>query len=164
MATSKRPPSAGPSAAPSSEAILDEETLLIHSPHDRLFRKTLSNSADAAGLIRAVLPPSVVVQLDLDELHAEPESYVDEQLKLSQSDVLYRTRYRDKEAFVYVLFEHKSSADRWVVLQLIRYLVKIWERQREQHPEQETLSVVLPMIVYHGEHAWTAAAQLSRHL
>jgi len=34
---------------------------------------------------------------------------------------------------IYILLEHKSYIDRWVMLQLLGYIVKICERQREMN-------------------------------
>lgn len=33
-----------------------------------------------------------------------------------------------EQAYVYVLYEHKSRPDRWVSLQLLRYMAVLWQR------------------------------------
>jgi predicted transposase YdaD len=53
--------------------------------------------------------------------------------------------------FVYFLFEHKSYPDRFVVLQLLRYIIEIWELYLKQHPQAKTLPLIIPIIVYHGK-------------
>jgi hypothetical protein len=47
--------------------------------------------------------------------------------------------YRGSRALVSVLFEHKSSTDRWVSFQLLRYMVRIWERCRHENSKLERL-------------------------
>jgi hypothetical protein len=61
-----------------------------------------------------------------------------------------------REAFVYVLFEHKSSTDRWVPLQLLRYMVRIWERCRAHAPELTHLPPIIPLVVHHQDGGWAA--------
>ena len=45
---------------------------------------------------------------------------------------------------VYILFEHKSYADRLTSFQLLRYLVRIWERMLRQG---EPLAPVIPLVL-----------------
>ncbi len=47
-------------------------------------------------------------------LHVEPGSFLDEHLKNSESDLLYRIQWEDKSAFVYLLFEHQRREDPWL--------------------------------------------------
>jgi predicted transposase YdaD len=143
---------ASPKSSPSGAEITD--------PHDKLFREALSNPADAAGLLRAVLPTALANELALDDLQPQPGSFVDEELRLSQSDVLLLTKCRGRDAYVYVLFEHKSSPDRWAVFQLLRYITRIWERQLAAEPRPDALAPVIPVLVHHGLRRWTAPLSL----
>ncbi|ETR69828.1 MAG: hypothetical protein OMM_09264, partial [Candidatus Magnetoglobus multicellularis str. Araruama] len=54
------------------------------------------------------------------------------ELKSSQADLLFSVRTINEQIlFIYILLEHKSFIDRWVILQLLGYIVKICERQRD---------------------------------
>jgi hypothetical protein len=55
---------------------------------------------------------------------------------------------------VYILFEHKSHPDDWVLLQLLRYIALQGEAYRKQHPEAKTLPPVYPLVLYHGQSRW----------
>ncbi|MBK5929953.1 Rpn family recombination-promoting nuclease/putative transposase [Halochromatium salexigens] len=55
---------------------------------------------------------------------------------------------------VYILFEHKSHTDYWVLLQLLRYIALQGEAYRKQHPEAKTLPPVYPLVLYHGQSRW----------
>lgn len=48
-----------------------------------------------------------------------------------------------------MLLEHKSKPEVWVALQLLRYMVRIWERL--QHRKVKKLPPIIPIVVYHGE-------------
>ena len=67
----------------------------------------------------------------------------------------------DCVAYVFVpllfLFEHKSQSDSLTALQLLSYLVRIWEqRVREGAP----LCPIIPLVIYHGESRWSAARSI----
>ena len=128
--------------------------MTLNSPHDHFFRETFSRRDVATDFIRHYLPEQVAAQLDLTELHTVKGSFIDPDLREHFSDLLYRTRLLDgQDAYVYVLFEHKSYPDRLVALQLLRYMVQIWEQAlRQNSPAQ--LPPIVPVVVYHGVDAW----------
>ncbi len=61
-----------------------------HHPHDKLFRTVLADQEEAEGLLRAYLPETVSTQLDWSTLTLVETSFVDEALRDSESDVLYK--------------------------------------------------------------------------
>jgi predicted transposase YdaD len=126
------------------------------NPHDRLFKSALANCDDAAMELRAVLPPALVRQIDFSTLEPLPGSFVDEQMRGSHADLLYAVQCAGRETRLYVLFEHKSEVDRWTLLQLLRYMVRIWEQCLVQKPPPSTLPPIVPVIVHHSETGWTA--------
>ena len=126
----------------------------INDPHDRFFRMTFSRREVAEGFLRGCLPPAVVAQIDWPSLAIAKDSFVEKALRGHFSDLLYSVRCGAREIKVYLLVEHKSHPDAWVPLQLLRYLVRIWELHRKQKPRQP-LPPVLPLVLYHGAQHWT---------
>ena len=63
--------------------------------------------------------------------------------------------------WLYLLFEHQSRPDRWMALRLLRYCCRIWETERRDHPEEQYLRPVLPLVFYQGEHHWRCATELA---
>ncbi len=125
----------------------------VFNPHDAFFKEVFSRREMARDFLKHYLPEEVAALLDLDTLTVARGSFVDEALRQHYSDVLYRVRLRDgNEGYVAVLFEHKSYADRWVALQVLRYMVRIWEQQRKQ---DVALTPVIPVVVYHGVTRWS---------
>jgi predicted transposase/invertase (TIGR01784 family) len=100
------------------------------TPHDRFFKASWSRLEVAQGFLAHYLPTEVQAVLDLNSLSLTKDSFIDEALQGHYSDLLYQvTRQDGKGAYVYVLLEHKSYADRWTVFQLLRYIVRIWEQE-----------------------------------
>lgn len=132
------------------------------TPHDPTFRKVFSDPQLAPQFISHYLPQPVVDQLDLSYLELEKKSFVDDELLTPRGDLLFRTRLREGgDALVYVLLEHKSSPSRWVGLQMLKYVIRIWYRELEDNLDRDTLPPVIPMVFYHGKQTWNVPLQLS---
>ena len=91
----------------------------------------------------------------------EPGSLVDPEFRSHQTDRLIRLERDADQALVYVLYEHKSAPDRWVSLQLLRYLAAIWHRSRPPRVAGR-LPQIVPVVIYHGSRRWTSSLEFSR--
>ncbi|MCK4516066.1 MAG: Rpn family recombination-promoting nuclease/putative transposase, partial [Spirochaetaceae bacterium] len=77
-------------------------------------------------------------------------------------DLLLHVKPSNAPAFaVFILFEHKSYPDRWVGLQMLRYVVAIWQRQRSRGPHRGRLEEIVPVVVYHGSRQWRRSLQVA---
>ncbi|HWQ36813.1 MAG TPA: Rpn family recombination-promoting nuclease/putative transposase [Blastocatellia bacterium] len=125
----------------------------ITNPHDRFFKELLGQPEIAADFLMNYLPPEVVAALDLSAPEPVRDAFIDSELQQHFSDLLYRVRMREgTAAFVYVLFEHKSAPDSRVAFQLLRYLVRIWERSLKEG--QDLLPPIYPIVFHHGTARW----------
>jgi predicted transposase YdaD len=117
---------------------------------------SFEDTNDAIAELRSVLPETLASQFDWSTLTPLPERFVDEAMRDSQADRLYQVRCGGSDALVYVLREHKSEVDKWTLLQLLRYMVRIWEQRLAQKPPPAALPPIIPVIVHHSETGWTA--------
>ncbi|MCI5194528.1 MAG: Rpn family recombination-promoting nuclease/putative transposase [Candidatus Electrothrix sp. AU1_5] len=131
------------------------------NPHDSFFRETFCRKEVAAGFLREYLPQAILRKIDLESLTAVKDSFVEKELRQHFSDLLYTVRHQEDRLYLYLLFEHKSYPDPWVGLQLLRYLVRIWEQHRKQHPKEGKLPAVVPLVLYHGRQKWCISDQFS---
>lgn len=126
--------------------------MTVQNPHDRFFRESFGRIEIARNYLEEYLPDDLRQLLDLSEMNLQDGSFVDEEMQAHQSDIIYQVRLHDgPTAYIYFLFEHKSYPDPLVIFQLLRYLVRFWERQLK---EGQTLSAIIPLVIYHGERAW----------
>ncbi len=63
---------------------------------------------------------------------------------------------------IYVLWEHKSAPAPLTPLQMLGYMVQIWEQHlaslpKKKRGEVRKLPVILPIVLHHGREGWTAA-------
>jgi Putative transposase, YhgA-like len=130
------------------------------TPHDSVFRRIFGVPENAASELRAVLPPDLAARLDLGRLTRVPASFVDEALKWRYSDLLFTAPLDGRDAFVYLLVEHQSSADPLMSFRMLRYVTRIWDQHLSGHPNARQLPAVIPLVVHHGRGRWTGPAQL----
>ena len=129
--------------------------------HDRVFRQQLGSSpVDLASVLRSVLPPRLVPLLALEGSEVVDGTFIDDELRERQCDVLLRTRVNGHEGFVYVLVEHQSTPDPLMAYRVHRYMGRIWERYLREHPKATRLPLILPVVIYQGPRPWTAAVEL----
>ncbi len=134
----------------------------MSGPHDLFVRSTFGHPERAAAELRAALPSHVVAEVDWETLRPEPGSVVDPELRETETDLLFSARLRTgRPLLLYVLLEHQSSVDRWMAWRMLRYVVRLGEQWRREHPEGTRLPVIVPLVMYHGtEEAWTAPRQV----
>ncbi|WP_235595584.1 Rpn family recombination-promoting nuclease/putative transposase, partial [Leptospira noguchii] len=123
------------------------------NPHDRLIRETLQNKEDAISFFKNSLPEKVIELLDLNGLELTQSSFISENLKEEQTDLLFQIPLKSgKKANIYLLFEHKSYLDDSIFSQLLGYISAIY---KSQYRVDKKYSVVIPFVFYHGERTWT---------
>jgi predicted transposase/invertase (TIGR01784 family) len=126
----------------------------IHNPHDHFFRESFGRPEIVRSYLEEYLPADLQAELNLDDLTLQDGSFIDEELRVHQSDLLYRTTLRESDlpTYLYFLFEHKSTPELLIGLQLLRYQLRFWEDQVKQ---KQPLSPIIPLVVYHGEKQWS---------
>ncbi len=53
-----------------------------------------------------------------------------------------------------MLFEHQSTTDRWMLLRLLQYMVRIWQEHLTREPKSARLPVIVPVVLHHSEAGW----------
>ena len=127
--------------------------MAVSNPHDKFFKETFSRQENVRDFLQWTFPAEILKGLDLSSLAIDNTSYIDEELKEYFSDIVYNCNCRGNRSKIAILFEHKSYAVEYPHLQLLRYLLKIWEGNIKQG---ERPVPVIPVIFYHGKEAWKA--------
>ena len=124
----------------------------LSQPHDLTFKKLFGEREIAKDVIEKNLPKEVIDQLDMDSLERLDGSFISEELKETFSDILYGVRINNRDAYISLLFEHKSWSDKFAVFQVAGYILDIWKRLIKDGKKE--LPVVIPIVVYHGKGGW----------
>ncbi|MDO4721339.1 MAG: Rpn family recombination-promoting nuclease/putative transposase, partial [Peptostreptococcaceae bacterium] len=132
----------------------------VSGHHDHYFKANLGQAEMAADFLRQCLPQSLAEQVDFSSLQLQNGSFIEKELRQLYSDLLYRALIREREAYIYFLFEHKSGNDKNIALQLLGYLLSIYRESQKNHPSAP-LPLVLPIVFYHGKTPWKAGRYFS---
>ena len=85
----------------------------LNSPHDRFFKAVFGRTEVAAEFLERYLPAAAGQALDWKTLRTARDSFLDPELALHPTDLLYTVDLRGGgTGYVHVLFEHKSYVAR----------------------------------------------------
>ena len=110
-----------------------------------------------------------------EDIEDVSERYVHMFTEERDSDIVKKVKLKNSEMPFYLisLIEHKSSVEYNVVMQILRYMVYIWEDyEKECEIKQKGISKnkdfkyppILPIIFYNGSKNWTASLQLNERI
>ncbi|MBS0359568.1 MAG: Rpn family recombination-promoting nuclease/putative transposase [Proteobacteria bacterium] len=131
----------------------------VTSPHDKFFKSAMANIRVAKEFFEEHLPHYLRDKVDLDTLRPSPNSYIQESLQATLSDVLYQVQIAGEEAYLYILCEHQSSADPLMPFRIWQYTVGIWSDHLKQ-TKSKRLPLVVPIVFYNGRKPYSG----SRHI
>lgn len=129
--------------------------------HDHLFRYGFSRLEVARAHFETYLPRSVVDAIDWQGLEREAETFVDPDLRGTQSDLVYRAPLKaGGTAYLYILFEHQRTLDYQMPFRLLAYMVRIWGhwiKENVKPRRKPRLPFIFPMVLYNGIQPWTVS-------
>lgn len=110
-----------------------------------------------------------------EDIEDVSERYVRMFREERNSDVVKKVRIKDSEVPFYLisLIEYKSNVDYNVVMQMLRYMVCIWEEyEKEAEKQHKGISktkdfrypMILPIVFYDGVKKWTAALKMQERI
>ena len=136
---------------------------LPHDFPDRAVRDAVVEPHNLRDLLQRVLPV-LVEHLDFSSVEEVPRTFLLDDWRRREADVLLRLRFRDqawgRELLVCLLLEHQSTADPAMPLRLLLYAVLFWEQQWKEWQEEHErgvplrLTPVLPLVLHTGAEPW----------
>ncbi len=127
----------------------------LHQIHDAFFKQFYGQPAAAAEFLQHNLPPTVARAIDFGTLTPSEANFVSKRGRRYFADLVYDCRLKDGNlASIYILFEHKSAPAPMCALQILRYMLMIWEKSAKPITSAHVLPVVIPVVIYHGERPW----------
>ncbi len=136
----------------------------IQNPHDKFCRETLTDVRVARSFLQAYLPEEILSCIALDSLTICKDSFVEPDMKEYYSDILYQVELGSDTGLLYFLFEHKSHPSKRIFLQLLRYMLSIWnlyDKQTDDPKGMLKLPLVIPLVIYHGQAKWNMPTRFS---
>ncbi len=122
-----------------------------HNIHDSLFKSIFSVKENLQDLLNGTLPEEILNKSKLETLKYDPTEYVDDKLSPYFRDISCNILYGEANLKISLLYEHKSYPDKNIHLQLLRYILNVWENQISNKAE---LTPVITVVFYHGNKKW----------
>ena len=131
----------------------------LKNSHDKFFKETFGNTERAKDFLCNYLPEDVMSIIDIDALEPQKDSFINKRLEEGFSDMLFRVNINKKEGYIYFLFEHKSYISKDISLQVLKYMIEIWESKMKKEGVAE-LPIIIPLVIYHGKDNWNIKTSL----
>src|SRR5438105_1867335 len=100
----------------------DEISSRIAHPHDRLVKKLLSNPATARDILQLYLPVDVREIINLNHLSLQRDSFIDDEHRAFAIDILFKTKFKNEDGYIWMLLEHQSTNDPWLAVRIFKYI------------------------------------------
>jgi predicted transposase/invertase (TIGR01784 family) len=131
--------------------------------HDNSYKLLFSHPEMVRDLLTGFVKEAWVEQLDFSTLEKVSGSYVSDELRDREDDIIWRVRWGDDWLYVYLLLEFQSSIDKYMAVRVMSYLGLLYQdlvRQKAFTPNGK-LPPVLPVVLYNGETRWSAAQNIA---
>ncbi len=129
---------------------MPKDDLTPKDPHDRLFKRVMSDEANVRQFIKEFLPKDISSQIDLKEMKLIPTEKIKGYNKYYM-DIAVECKISDTKGQLYFVFEHKSYPDPGVLLQILSYMTVTWDEQKKKN---KPLIPIIPVVIYHGSSSW----------
>jgi len=128
--------------------------------HDSGYKKLFSNRTIFRQLIETFVHEDWVQEIDFTQAETLDKSFISDHYKETESDLIYRVRFKGKEAYLVILLEFQSSVDRFMALRVLNYLTNFYMDYVKSSEKVKQLPPVFPVVLYNGDDPWTAPVKL----
>ena len=129
--------------------------------HDSGYKLLFSNRTIFRQLIETFVDAPWVKEADFSRCEAVDKSFISDEYRHRESDLIYRVALREQDIFIYVLIEFQSTVDRFMALRVLGYLTSFYLDYVRSHREVRRLPPIFPLVLYSGDRRWTAATEFA---
>ena len=132
--------------------------------HDNSYKLLFSHQEMVRDLLVGFVQEPWLAEIDFSTLEKVNGSYVTDDLRSREDDVIWRVRFKDRWLYLYILLEFQSSVDAYMALRVMTYLGLLYQDilRQGQQPAGQKLPPVLPIVLYNGQPRWTAATDIAQ--
>ena len=129
--------------------------------HDSGYKKLFSNRTIFRQLLETFVNQEWVHSLNFDKCEPLDKSFISEHYKETESDLIYKVQFHDREVYIYILIEFQSTVDPFMALRVLNYITNFYMDFLVNNSGVNKLPAVFPIVLYNGSAPWTAPVNLS---
>ena len=134
----------------------------MNTDQDSSYKFLFSSPELVRDLILGFIPDEWLHSLDYNTLEKVPGSYVSEDFRQREDDIVWRVKVGGDWLYLYLLIEFQSSVDKYMALRVMVYLGLLYQDliKRGDVLTDGRLPPVLPIVLYNGSKPWNAATDI----
>ena len=152
----------------------DNKYEVINNKHDTGYKYLLSVKRVFIQLLKSFVDKSWVNDIDEDSVENINKSFILQDFKGKEADLVYKVKINEQEIFFYILMELQSTVDFQMPYRLLQYMLEIWrtilnDTQSKQNitsieRKDFKLPVIVPCVLYNGRYNWTVSRNFKETL
>ncbi|UCH95512.1 MAG: Rpn family recombination-promoting nuclease/putative transposase [Candidatus Aminicenantes bacterium] len=128
----------------------------INKIDDKFFKKIIESKKNTRDFLKKVLPKGIKKHLDFSRIHIDRTNYVSNEFKEGYADFTVKIKMKTKKGKknpvdIYFIIEHKSKGEKELLLQILKYMYFVWEKDILN---KKPLRIIIPVVFYHGKGKW----------
>lgn len=131
--------------------------------HDSSYKFLFSNPELVRDLVMGFIPDDWLHSLDYSTLEKVSCSYVSDDLKQREDDIVWRVKVDGEWVYLYILMEFQSTVDKYMALRMMIYIGLLYQDliKQGQLLTEGRLPPILPIVLYNGDKKWTAVTNIA---
>lgn len=131
--------------------------------HDHSYKQLFSHPELIRDLLTGFVREEWVKQLDVSTLERVNGSFVSDDLRERESDIIWRVKLKESWVYIYLLVEFQSTVDRYMAVRMLTYICLLYQdlQKNGKLAKDGKLPPVLPLVLYNGRKKWRAATGIS---
>ena len=125
--------------------------------HDKGYKRLFSNKLIFQQLITTFVTEDWVKECNFEQCQKIDKSFISEHYKETESDIIYQVKFKNNNAYIYLLLEFQSSVSWYMALRMLNYVSNFYMDYIEAHKSARKLPPLFPLVLYNGDEKWTAA-------
>ena len=132
--------------------------------HDNSYKLLFSHPEMVRDLLVGFVQEPWLAELDLRTLEKVSGSYVSDDLRDREDDIIWRLQFKGRWLYLYLLLEFQSSVDPYMAVRVLTYLGLLYQDLIHQKTVTagQKLPPVLPIVLYNGKPRWGAATEIGQ--
>ncbi|OQY30660.1 MAG: hypothetical protein B6241_15520 [Spirochaetaceae bacterium 4572_59] len=117
--------------------------------HDNRYKYLFKHKLLVERLMKSFVHEKFVKQLDFSSMERLDKSFVTNDFKEKESDIIWKLNYKEKPIYIFLLIEFQSTVDHTMPLRFLRYIAEFYQAL-QINSKNEKYPAVFPLLLYNG--------------